>query len=247
MTEINSQSEQSKIEQMLLEEIREQKRNARGIHNRALRLRKHETVRMPSDNLSKLEKRKIISPSILKITTIGEIAMEELIERINKGEIPLKSEFEELDFENRQKAVAELRRLHTNSEIIEVWKCASATLSYFFEKMQVAKAKGNNILVGQAAIDFLNKGRTTRGMSKIKEENNEVISDSNKIKNEEVVIIHNSKPTLKEKEVENALPLININRKYKAEMIPGLLDRLSLFLSGENQEFLIEIKVTEIS
>lgn len=241
MTEINSQSE---IEQMLLSEIREQKRTARGIHNRALRLRKHETVRMPSDNLTGIKKKIIMSPSVLKITTIGAIAMEELIERINQGEIPLKSEFEELDFENRQKAVAELRRLHTNSEIIEVWKCASATLSatlsYFFEKMQVAKSKGNNILVGQAAVDFLNKGRTTRGMTKLKEENNEVVSN---VTNEEKIVIHNSKSIPKEKEIENAL--ISVKRKFKSEELCRFLERLSIFLSEEDQEFIIDLKVFE--
>ena len=39
--------QESEIERMLKDDIREQKRTGNGIHGRALRLRKHETVRTP--------------------------------------------------------------------------------------------------------------------------------------------------------------------------------------------------------
>ena len=111
--------QESEIERMLKDEIREQKRTGNGIHGRALRLRKHETVRTPSESLKGIEKKVVMSPSVLRITSIKEIQMEDLINRIKiNGEIPSKSEFEALDFESNQKALAELRRLHTNHEIM---------------------------------------------------------------------------------------------------------------------------------
>ena len=128
------EQQESEIERMLKEEIREQKRTGNGIHSRASRLRKHETVRTPSESLKGLERLKIYAPSVIFTTTIGEMKMNELLEKIKSGEIPPKSEFEVLDFESNQKALAELRRLHTNFAIMKSWKCSSSNLSIFFEK-----------------------------------------------------------------------------------------------------------------
>ena len=159
----------SEIERMLRDEIREQKRTGNGVHGRALRLRKHETVRTPSESLVGVERRKVMAPGVIKVTTIGEIKMNALIEKIQTGEIPTKAEFDALDFIGSQTAAAEMRRLHTNAEICDNWKCSPTTLSTFFVKMQVAKSKGNNVMVGQAAVDFRNKISATRGVPKIGE------------------------------------------------------------------------------
>ena len=251
--------QESEIEKMLKDEIREQKRTGNGIHGRALRLRKHETVRTPSESLVGIERLKIYAPSVIFTTTIGEMKMTELLEKIKLGEIPSKSEFEALDFESSQKALAELKRLHTNFAIIKNWKCSSGGLSSFFEKMQVAKIKkGNSILIGQAAVDHLNKNKVARGLPKIGEEkakrpynrhvNVSQVNDSDESNVNEVDIKNvTSTPriqTIKEVEVKNAL--INIKRKFKTEDLGKFLERLTLFLSEENQEFLVEIRVTEV-
>lgn len=251
--------QESEIERMLKDDIREQKRTGNGIHGRALRLRKHETVRTPSESLKGIERLKVYAPSVIHSTTIGEMKMNELLEKIKQGEIPSKAEFEALDFESSQKALAELRRLHTNFAIMKSWKCSSNSLSVFFEKMQVARTKkGNSILIGQAAVDHLNKNKVARGLPKIGEEkakrpynrhvNVSQVNDSDESNVNEVDIKNvTSTPriqTIKEVEVKNAL--INIKRKFKTEDLGKFLERLTLFLSEENQEFLVEIRVTEV-
>jgi len=256
-----SEQPESEISRMLKADIQSQKKTALGIHGRALRLRKHECVRMPSDCLSGLAKKIVTLPSILRITTIGVIAMETLINRIKTGEIPLKSEFEELDFENNQNAIAELRRLHTNHEIMGVWKCSSGTLSNYFEKVQVAKSKGNNILTGKPAVDYLNKNRVSKGLPKIEEEKEKrpyhrtaPLTDKSNL-NENIILddkiindIHvpvQKVVEVKSFAIENNY-LINVKRKFKTKELESFLERLSLFLSEDGQEFLVEIKVTEV-
>ena len=229
----------SEIERMLRDEIREQKRTGNGVHGRALRLRKHETVRTPSESLVGVERRKVMAPGVIKVTTIGEIKMNALIEKIQTGEIPTKAEFDALDFIGSQAAAAELRRLHTNAEICDNWKCSPTTLSTFFVKMQVAKSKGSNVMVGQAAVDFRNKIRASRGVPKIG------VTNERTIPNDETVYTFAINPTpIPQKEVENVLT--SIKRKYKTEELAKFLDRLALFLSEENQEYFVEIRVTEV-
>jgi len=262
--------QESEIERMLKDDIREQKRTGNGIHGRALRLRKHETVRTPSESLTGIERKIVMNPSVLRITTVKEIQMEELLEKIKQGEIPPKSEFEALDFESSQKALAELRRLHTNFAIMKNWKCSSSNLSSFFEKMQVAKSKkGNSILIGQAAVDYFNKNKVARGLPKIGEEKERIKRPYNRHVNvsqvnDKEILSENTSSTqnfdsapiqqIQQKEIVEIIKeviiepnyLINIKRNYKTEQISGLLERLAMFLSEDAQEFLIEIRVTEI-
>jgi len=249
--------QESEIERMLKDDIREQKRTGNGIHGRALRLRKHETVRTPSESLKGIERLKVYAPSVIHSTTIGEMKMNELLEKIKQGEIPPKSEFEALDFESSQKALAELRRLHTNHEIMKSWKCSSTSLSNFFAEMQIAKIKGGEILIGKSAIDFLNKGRITRGLPKIGEDNNQEkikrpynrhisVDNSKEILSESIIPTQNVEVVkIKEVIIENNY-LINVKRKFKAMEIENFLERLAMFLSEDGQEFLVEIRVTEV-
>ncbi|MDR3599684.1 MAG: hypothetical protein P4L49_04260 [Desulfosporosinus sp.] len=240
----------SEIERMLREEIREQKRTGNGVHGRALRLRKHETVRTPSENLVGVEKRKVMAPGVIKVTTIGEIKMNALIDKIKSGEIPSKEEFKALDFLGGQTAAAELRRLHTNAEICDNWKCSPTTLSTFFIKMQVAKSKGNNVMVGQAAVDFRSKIKSMRGVAKIEEQKEKRAHAKapalvpTTIPKEETVYTYaiNSVP-IPPKEIENVLT--NIKRKFKTDELANYLERLTLYLSEDGQEFWVELKVTE--
>ena len=248
---------ESEIARMLKDDIREQKRTGNGIHGRALRLRKHKTVRTPSESLKGIERLKVYAPSVIHSTTIGEMKMNELLEKIKQGEIPPKSEFEALDFESSQKALAELRRLHTNHEIMKSWKCSSTSLSNFFAEMQIAKIKGGEILIGKSAIDFLNKGRITRGLPKIGEDNNQEkikrpynrhisVDNSKEILSESIIPTQNVEVVkIKEVIIENNY-LINVKRKFKAMEIENFLERLAMFLSEDGQEFLVEIRVTEV-
>jgi len=253
---------ESEIERMLKDDIREQKRTGNGIHGRALRLRKHETVRTPSESLQGIERLKIYAPSVIHSITIGEMKMNELLEKINLGEIPPKQEFEALDFDNCQKSLAELRRLHTNHEIMKSWKCSSTSLSSFFAEMQVAKIKGGEILIGKSAVDFLNKGRITRGLPKIGEDNNKEkikrpynrhvsVDNSKEILSENIIPTQNvdsisiQQTQQKEIVIDNNY-LINVKRKFNTRNLASFLERLTLFLSEDDQEFLVEIKVTEV-
>jgi len=215
-------------------------------------------LQTPSESLKGIERLKVYAPSVIHSTTIGEMKMNELLEKIKQGEIPSKAEFEALDFESSQKALAELRRLHTNFAIMKSWKCSSNSLSVFFEKMQVARTKkGNSILIGQSAVDYLNKNKVARGLPKIGEEKERIkrpynrqvnisqVNDSDTSNVNEVNVTSTpSIQTIKEVEVNNAL--INIKRKFKTEDLGKFLERLTLFLSEENQEFLVEIRVTEV-
>ena len=257
------EQQESEIEQMLKQEIREQKRTGNGIHGRALRLRKHESVRTPSESLKGIERLKIYAPSVIYSTTIGEMKMNELLEKIKSGEIPPKQEFEVLEFESSQKALAELRRLHTNFAIMKSWKCSSNNLSLFFQKMQVARTKkGNSILIGQAAVDYFNKNKVSEvreekvkrpynrhvNVSQVSQSNDSDESNVNYKDVKEICDKSVTSTTIIEPinviEVNNAL--ININRIFKTEQISGLLDRLAMFLSEDDQEFLVELKVTEV-
>jgi len=255
--------QESEIERMLKDDIREQKRTGNGIHGRASRLRKHESVRTPSESLVGIEKKIVMNAGVIITTTIGEMKMNELLTKVIRGEIPPKVEFEALDFDDCQKATAELRRLHTNAEIMREWKIASQSLSNFFFKMQVDKIKGGQILIGQSAIDFINKGRKTRGMTLIGEENNQeekvkrpyhkhiAVNYDSDINDKNVKEIDDKSVTsttiiepINVVEVNNAL--INIKRKFNTLELENFLQRLSMFLSEDHQEYFIELKVTEI-
>ena len=241
----------SEIERMLRDEIREQKRTGNGIHGRASRLRKHETIRTPSERLTGVERRMVMAPGVIKVTTIGEINMNALIDKIKSGEIPTKAEFDALDYIGAQTVAAELRRLHTNAEICDNWKCSPTSLSTFFTKMQVAKSKGNNVMVGQAAVDYRNKIKTTRGVPKLGEPNEIRAYDKAPVHvttanpNEDVYTcaINPAPMFMPPKEPENVLT--NIKRKFKTDELSKFLERLTLYLSEEDQEFWVEIKVTE--
>jgi len=129
--------------------------------------------------------------------------------------------------------------------------------------MQVARIKkGNSILIGQAAVDHLNKNKTSKGLPKIKEEervkrtynrhvNVSQVSQLDDIGKSNVKEIDDKNftsapPIQKVEEVEVNNALINIKRKLKTNEVSGLLERLTLFLSEDDQEFLVEIRVTEV-
>ena len=142
------------------------------------------------------------------------------------------------------------------------WKCSSTSLSNFFAEMQVAKIKGGEILIGKSAVDFLNKGRTTRGLPKIGEDTNQdkikqpynrhvSVDNSKEILSESIIPTQNvdsryiQQTKQKEIIIDNNY-LINVKRKFNTKNLASFLERLTLFLSEDDQEFLVEIKVTEV-
>jgi len=227
-----------------MEDIREKKKTGSGVFHRAARLRAHDIVRTPSESLTGVEKKKVTGPGVVYTTTIEGVKLMEMLEKISTGDIPSREELNALEFSSAQKAVAEIRRLHNNVELIKAWKCAPQTVSKFLEEYQVAKTKGNNILVGKPAVDYLNKNRLSRGLQPI-----------HNLPLQAMEIALSSDDSTKTKERTNAATvppavtplLINVSNNYKAEELQGFLERLNLFLSVPETEYFVEIKVTEVN
>lgn len=140
----------------------------------------------------------------------------ELLEKINAGEIPSREEISALKFESAQQAVAEIRRLYTNNKLMKAWKCTSPTVSKFFESYQVSKTKGNNILVGQAAINHLNKNRKTTEVSKIGSLNqNPLLHEMESNPNSEIFPRDTGAPAVFKD--TSVAPKINIPQKSRSE------------------------------
>lgn len=237
------------FERMLKEDSREKKKTGSGVFKRAARLRAHEIVRTPSETLTGYEKRKITGPGIVHTTTIEGVKLMELLNRISEGEIPAREEFDALEFSSAQEAVAEVRRLHNNVELIKAWKCAPPTVSRFFEKYQVAKAKGNNVLIGQAAVDYLKKNRQTRGLSNNSpEKSNE--EDNISIKAMEIALSNiNPSESIAPVTVNNkppVPPLITVSKVFNNIELQSFLERLTVFLSEPETKYYVEIRVTEV-
>ncbi|KLU63320.1 hypothetical protein CEB3_c03000 [Peptococcaceae bacterium CEB3] len=212
------------IEQILQDEIREQKRAASGARHRASRTRKHESVRTPSESLTGFQKRLVVYPGVLRITTIGEIRLMELLERILKGEIPPREDFDALDFKDAQKAAAELRRLHKNREIMDAWKCPPAVVSSFFGKYEVVRIRGNNVLVGPAAVEHLDRLRS-----------------DNRPKTPEAT------ETATPVQLGNREPyLVSIDRQFTTPELVNFIERLGRFVNGPEQGYHVTLNIREI-
>ncbi|KLU61759.1 hypothetical protein CEB3_c19380 [Peptococcaceae bacterium CEB3] len=214
------------IEQILQDEIREQKRAASGARHRASRTRKHESVRTPSESLTGFQRRLVVYPGVLRITTIGEIRLMEILERILKGEIPTREDFDALDFKDAQKAAAELRRLHKNKEIMDAWKCPPAAVSSFFGKYEVVRIRGNNVLVGPAAVEHLDRLRS---------DNRPKTPDAT-----ETVAPVQPQPG----EAESYL--VNIDRQFTTPELVNFIERLGRFVNGPEQTYHVTLNIREI-
>ncbi|KLU59287.1 hypothetical protein CEB3_c42730 [Peptococcaceae bacterium CEB3] len=214
------------IEQMLQGEIREQKRTASGALHRASRTRRHETVRTPSENLTGFEKRLVVYPGVLHITTIGEIQLMDILERILKGEIPPRNDFDALDFKDAQKAAAELRRLHKNQEILDAWKCSPATVSSFFGKYEVVRIRGNNVLVGPAAVEHLDKLRSD--------------------KHPKTPEVTETAAPVQPQPVGRESYLVNIDRQFTTSELVNFIERLGMFINGPEQTYHVTLNIREI-
>ena len=227
------------FERLFNEENREKKKAGSGVFHRASRLRKHEVVRTPSENLTGYEKRKITAPGIVYTTTIEGVKLMEMLNRIANGEIPSREEISSLEFSSAQRAAAEIRRLHNNVEIVKEWKCTSQNVSNFFRKYQVAKAK-NNVLVGQAAIEHWHRINESRGLT-----SND--SDKQNLSLQAMEIALNDVSNSSAPAAKLPIPMINICKTFNNTELRCLLERLAVFLSEPESKFYVELKVTEVN
>ena len=109
------------VEQIFLKDCKDKKRTASGIHGRALRLRKNESVVMPSDRLKGFEKRLVTGAGYIKLTTVKEVFLMDWFEEIKNGTILTPEQIdqiaEEQGFESAQSILAELLRLHNLKDL----------------------------------------------------------------------------------------------------------------------------------
>lgn len=150
------------VEWIFNQDVRDKKRTGNGIHGRAARLRKHESVKMPSEREpDKFQRRLTLNAGPCFITTLREMKLLKLMEKVQTGEYPTVAELKEIPYEDGQKLYAELRRLHTTTEILKGLDCAPAQISELSWHFKVAR-KGKQILVGDDALDVLRDFRDNR-------------------------------------------------------------------------------------
>lgn len=143
------------VEWIFNEDCRDKKKTGNGIHGRAARLRKHESVKMPSEQEpDKFQRRLILGAGPCFTTTLRELKLVELLEKIRNGEWITVQDLKALPFEDGQKVYAEIRRLHTTAEMYQGFSCSSAQISELSWLFQVARS-GKQILVGEPALDVL--------------------------------------------------------------------------------------------
>lgn len=223
------------IETMFKDDTREKARTARGIHNRALRARAHECVRMPSDNLNKFDRRRILSPGPLRITNFKEEEKMNLFERIAKGDIPTQAEIEALgDFTKIQEVLAELLRLHNKPEIGKVWKMKPKALTFYtLGKYKIFKI-GRGVLIGDEAVKAsevktavnVKRGLRDREAKKIKALDQHFLPEP-----------------IAEPIEPKEQTIITINKIMTFEELVGLFERLSMFgTTGQLYELNLTMK-----
>lgn len=244
-------------ERIFIQDSREKKVIGYGIHGRAARLRKSEAVVMPSDRMDKksLEYKKNCKPGVLHTTTIGEIQMTAMMERVHAGEIPPMHEIDELPFKEAQQICAELRRLHDNKEFMKAWNIYLAkVVNFLYHKYQVTRGPGGTILVGQAAVDY-SDNKTAGLRNRTQKDDKENIPQKKERKKRELVTLnaHEEMYTPQQAVVVQA-PVapkkegleLNIARKYTSKEFAKLLERLTLFIdSDEEQELFVELVIRE--
>ena len=147
-------------------------------------------------------------------------------------------EFENLEFEQGQKAFAELRRVYPNLDIIEKWGVSASSFSkYTFDRWRTAKSKDGTVYLNEDAERFMSKRSNAR----------QVLVKGNKnenIKKEEV-----KKEVAKNIEVRNEEMIkegtnLVINKSTKGSDISALFERLSLFLESDCV-YNVNIRITE--
>ena len=118
----------------------------------------------------------------------------------------------------------------------------------FFEKYQVAKAKGNNVLIGQAAVDYLKKNREARGLANNNPEKSNG-EENISLKAMEIAlgnVTTSENIIVKVSDESPAPPLITVSKLFSNIELQSFLERLTVFLSEPETKYLVEIRVTEV-
>lgn len=108
------------IEKMFIDEIREKKKVARGIYNRASRLGNVGAVKTQVDFLKGKEKKYYMGNGDVKVSNMY----------IDIDKVPVLSEIDEMDYDVAQKLVTELKKMHTIVKLKVRWGCKSASGVY---------------------------------------------------------------------------------------------------------------------
>ena len=239
------------VEQIFLKDCKDKKRTASGIHGRALRLRKNESVVMPSDHLKGFQKRLITGAGCIKLTTVKEVFLMDWFEEIKKGTIPTPEQIdkiaEEQDFESAQSILAELLRLHNLKDLQKGMPSMKDYQKFkaFCQKYQVAKDRSSTVFIGQDAIDYVQRSRKPKEESQKRHYTKRTeVNPAQKdvVEQVEQVVINKPETTT---EVSQH-PLIYYKRKFTAEQLTAFFERLSLFLDNTSQ-YEIEITLKEVS
>lgn len=252
------------VEWIFSQDIREKKLAGNGIHGRAARLRKHETVKMPSEQTQdKFQRRLILGAGPVYSTTLKEMKCLELLEKVRAGEWLTIEELKALPFEDGQKVYAEIRRLHTTAEIYKGLDCAAKQVSELSWSFQVARS-GKQIIVGEPALDVLrgfaeNRQNQVKNKDQTLEQKQEPEKPKRKYKARESS--SSSKPSLPapiHEQIEpNNITLVEVKKPeiepfrisvknvFSSDQVIALFTRLQLFVEGQSGEFEISLNLQE--
>lgn len=236
------------IPKIFQDDCRDKKTTARGVHGRALRLRKHETVHMPTDNLKGFERRLVTAPGAIKFTTIKEMLIMDWLDRIKNGEIPsleiINQLAEDEGNEVAQAILVELLRTRTLSELSKTIKQFKIHEKYKQTciKYKVAKDRTGQVFTGEKALEYFEntKSKTNTNIQKIVDStytNNKLQPSTS----EQVESI--AQPILYVPKEET--PFIYHKKTYNTKQINDFLTRLGLFLDPDCT-YEIEIKIKEV-
>ena len=251
------------IEWLFNADVREKKKIASGIHGRALRLRKNEAVKMPSELLKGFEKKRICGAGPCRLTSMGEIFMLDWSEQIKNGTIPTPDEIDaisaEQGFEIAQKLFAELLRIHTGRELQSKMPLMKdhARFKEFCGKYQIAKDRKGNVFIGEAAVKYVleqqEKKLSTANSAKNKNQKVEdtTLKNQGKVKRQNGVQAmeipaETQSIELKQVTLIEPHPLIYQKRKYTAEQLSKFFERIRSFLDDKT-EYELEITLKEVN
>lgn len=224
------------VEWIFNQDVRDKKKTGNGIHGRAARLRKKESVKMPSEREpNKFQRRLILGAGPCYVTSLREMKLLEWLDKIQNGEWISIEELKSLPFEDGQKIYAELRRLYTTADMYKGFTCSSAQIAELSWHFQVARS-GKTIVVGEPALDVLRNFSEHRN-NQTEKKRQQQENDGNKPQEAN----NTGKRKYKQREKKNPQkdPITNtqketdIDKMYQEEIPPGQLT-------------LVEIKKPEI-
>jgi hypothetical protein len=263
------------VEWIFNQDVREKKRTGNGIHGRAARLRKHESVKMPSEQEpDKFQRRLILGAGPCFVTSLKGMILMEWMDKIENGEWISIEQLKDLPFDDGQKIYARIRTLHTTAEMYKGFGCSSAQISELSWHFQVARS-GKTIVVGEPALEILrgftehrqnqaeqkriknNSPRSSKKDSdkpkrKYKSREVKTNGESQESKNELAISqiyqeeIPSNEITLVEiKDPEIELLRMAVRNTYSSEQVIALLTRISLFVEGQENQFEVNLILQE--